>query len=719
MKTKLLTMLLVLLPAFAQSQISQVTESQKQLALQRVSEFCSLLTQWSNGQRTLDTKIYALCSGNDCSAFDDVSTNKETTMRNYLLGIQKKYPKSLQMQISQPSLTDCKITYEPVLELTSNIRNINGYSPMGYGEMIEYSTQSYANAFIVFRVIQQMPTIGKNKEKMIVFDVNIQKITAFITGSGTFISYLDGLNLMTKRDYINAIPKFDVAASNNRSSLKKNCYTAAMTCCVYSNDFPSAIRYSKLLNDPIINKYLNTFSYFQQEKFSESLAMAEECEQLVKKGGERYSTMLSALYGLQALIYSLPNEMGHNYSIPKAVSYYKKAINAGNVQAAYLLFTFFMETDEDEILDGLITGDELIHYLEWAAEKGHPAAILLMGKTEELGQENIPKAISWYEKGANTGDTFCMACLGKLLLQKGKSYETKGKDWLRKALEGDNFEKQRKGYEGFINNDFWPNSRSDIQSLLNNFGNNLNVSTNSNPHIENSTPSTNTITQNVITSTSSTSTNNGSSYYKKRHRPFNKKWDSYVGGFTIGYIQKQWTYEDDGEKEKGGLFEDDDFYNGIQTGFRVDPQFGAGFGINSGLFYEYCWGKSDEQHDKYGSFHYTYEEHGLYAPIHLKFTMNFSRWFQLSFYAGVGFNYVFSGKLYLRDDGETYDSMDVFDDDEDWKRWNSMLEYGASIRIARVQLDFSMSKGLKDWTKDEDYKTTQGRPLNLSMTICF
>ena len=105
MKNKFL-LLLALLPMMAQAQITKVTEEQKQQALQHVTEFCNLLTQWGNGQRTLDTKIYALCSGNDCSAYDDVSTNKETTLRNYLLGIQKKYPKSLSIHLSQPSISN-------------------------------------------------------------------------------------------------------------------------------------------------------------------------------------------------------------------------------------------------------------------------------------------------------------------------------------------------------------------------------------------------------------------------------------------------------------------------------------------------------------------------------------------------------------------------------------------------------------------------------------
>lgn len=200
--------------------------------------------------------------------------------------------------------------------------------------------------------------------------------------------------------------------------------------------------------------------------------------------------------------------------------------------------------------------------------------------------------------------------------------------------------------------------------------------------------------------------------------PFNHAVDDYCDGFSIGYIQKQWEYNKGGEKSKFGVFENDKYLKGIQTGFRIDPQFGAGFGLNTGLFYEYCWAKSKDYIDEYGSYNLTYKEHGLYMPLHLKFTMNFSKWFQLSFYGGAGLNYVLKGKANFDDGEDSYD-WDVFKEDDEWKRFNPMLEYGASIRIKRIQFDFVMSKGLKNWSEDSGYKIKVGRPMSISTTICF
>ena len=92
---RFIILLLTIVPFTAHSQ-KVITPGVEEKALSCVGKFCSLLTRWSNGERTLDSQIYALCSGNDCSAYDDINTMKETTLRNYLLGIQKKYPKSFQ-----------------------------------------------------------------------------------------------------------------------------------------------------------------------------------------------------------------------------------------------------------------------------------------------------------------------------------------------------------------------------------------------------------------------------------------------------------------------------------------------------------------------------------------------------------------------------------------------------------------------------------------------
>lgn len=206
----------------------------------------------------------------------------------------------------------------------------------------------------------------------------------------------------------------------------------------------------------------------------------------------------------------------------------------------------------------------------------------------------------------------------------------------------------------------------------------------------------------------------------KYYKSFNHKVDNYIGGISAGYIKKQWEYSMDGKmRETMGVFGDDKYLQGIQAGIRIDPQFGAGFGINTGLFYEYCWADGKKYQNRKRGSEFSYKEHGLYLPLHLKFTMNFSKYFQMSVYGGAGINYVMSGKLNVDDGRYSYEKNVFQEENSGWTRVNTMVEYGASLRIKAVQFDLTLSRGLTDWPEKNGCEVKQSRPLSLSTTICF
>ena len=186
---------------------------------------------------------------------------------------------------------------------------------------------------------------------------------------------------------------------------------------------------------------------------------------------------------------------------------------------------------------------------------------------------------------------------------------------------------------------------------------------------------------------------------------------------SAGYVQKYWSYDFDGVKEKVDVFGEDKFTHGIQVGIRVDPQFGYGFGINTGLYYEYYFDKSQDFYDSDIDYYLRSEEHSLYMPVHFKYSMNFSRWFQLALYGGVGLDCGLKGMIYARSYGETIYSQSLYDDDLDMKRFNASLEYGAAIRIRRVQFNFTMSNGLVNMAGGDGYKVKQGKTMNITMSV--
>ena len=187
----------------------------------------------------------------------------------------------------------------------------------------------------------------------------------------------------------------------------------------------------------------------------------------------------------------------------------------------------------------------------------------------------------------------------------------------------------------------------------------------------------------------------------------------------MGYVQKQWVYDFGDTKEKVDVFGEDKYTNGVQFGVRIDPQFRYGFGINTGLYYEYYFDKSQDRNEEGIDYYCRAEEHSLYMPIHLKYSLNFSKWFQLAFYGGVGLDYGISGEIYARSNGETLNSRTQYDAELDMERFNASLEYGAAIRVNRFQMNVSMSKGLINMSGSDEYKVKQDKLINVGMSIYF
>lgn len=714
---RLILLIVSMIPMIVSAQISSVSEAQKQQALQTATEFCTLFEQWSNGQRLLDQQIYALCSGKDCSAYDDVSTNSETSLRNYLLGIQKKYPQRLAVQISKPSLANSNIVYAPKINFTDRIGSIaNMNTPFASGVITELTTESYSNAYIVFKISQNIPTLGKSNNRLLIYDINAKKITAYVTGGGTFISYMDGLNLMVKSDYENAMKKFDMALNNKRASIREDCLIFGLMCSLYTLNFQKMKSYATQLNDEFIIQLADGMIYLENNEGQKAFDCVLKCERILDSDNSgRYEGFRQTLYYELGLLYVASYDFNQSlYNPSKAIDYLKKSCELGYDVSAFLLWYCYTHNED---VEKLITKEQVFNYVFWAAEVGHPACIVLSGQYAEHSKMDNNEAMKWYTKGANSGDPICMASLGKLLIEsKNPVNISTGKEWLRKSLGGNALEKNLEGYQDLINDNFWPKSRAQVQGLLNAVSNGTSGGGSSVSSSE--TQTTTNSSSSVYSNTYSSSSLNTS--YSTNHRgEFNKKQDDYWGGLSIGFVQKQWVVDYGDEKEKMGVFNDDKVVNGIQAGFIVDPQFCYGFGINTGLFYEYYFAKSDEIDEGYGPYRYKFQEHSLYLPLHFKYSMNFSEWFQLSLYGGLGLDYGLVGKLSIHGDNYEPDSESVYSEENEWKRFNYSLEYGASIRIKNIQCNFTKAIGLSNWANYDNYTLKQNKNLSLSVAFCY
>ncbi len=151
----------------------------------------------------------------------------------------------------------------------------------------------------------------------------------------------------------------------------------------------------------------------------------------------------------------------------------------------------------------------------------------------------------------------------------------------------------------------------------------------------------------VIVYINQSGTTNSSKYLKCFNCPNAK----YTWGISAGYIQKS-----------------NDNTEGIQLGLRIEPLFKYGFGLNTGLNFEGyttdLLSIVNQEHD--------FGQYSMNIPLHLEYRLNFSKWFNIFAYGGVGLNIVTNS---LFDDYST----------------QTTVEYGGGVRINHFQFNLGQS----------------------------
>lgn len=702
---RILTLIIALTPLLASA--ITLTQTDKQEALNAATQFCNLLTRYCNGERTLTTQINSLCSGADCSAFDDLKLNKEVTLRNYLLTIQKLYPSKLPTVISTPSLNNCNIVEEPSLSISYSWDNLDTETLSTVrADMENVNSEDF---FIIFKVNQNYPTLNKTTQKFIIYSVKNKKITAFISTSGSYMSWLNGLLAFCGKDYTTAAAFFESAAaadSAGRSSLKTSCYMLAMTCYFYCNNFPKALEIADYTKDPVWSPALHLQDRVLAEDWTSAYKYAQALEQSISRNPDLHTLSLIGIYIELSSFYIAPY---HQYQdAPRAIQYLRLAHKLGSPIADYMMFLYAQMVD---LTSTDVTDEEIWSFLFASAEAGYPPAFYAAGDLEECVGDT-EAAISWFRKSAESGNPVSWARLGRLL--KNANRKDEARTCLQNALAAHNLEQVIEELE-YLDSD-WPQSRADVQTMLNSLTPpptpSYSSPSNSSTYISNSHSSSNSSQSSYQPSyTSSSNYNNG--------RKFNAPKDDISGGFSFGYVQKQWVFKADGQKETVGMFEGQNYVPGIQAGIRLTPQFDYGFAMHLGLYYEHYFSDSEHLYDEYGEYWFKYREHSLYMPIHLKYDLNFSKWFQLSVYGGLGLDCGLSGKVSICDDEGTYDSESVYSAEYNQKRFNASYEYGAAMRIRHVQFDIVASRGFVNMSGDDSYKAYQNKRFNINISLMF
>lgn len=177
---------------------------------------------------------------------------------------------------------------------------------------------------------------------------------------------------------------------------------------------------------------------------------------------------------------------------------------------------------------------------------------------------------------------------------------------------------------------------------------------------------------------------------KRTWNPFDIEYRRRISGLSFAYVTKSWGVDMSSKRSHVNFWgEEGKSMSGIQVGVPVQPLFGLGFGMNTGLYFEYYWSdnpsKSDDTYDKM-------EEMSLYLPVHLMFRLPLAEEISLFVNGGIGMDYGL--KFNYKEDGEEGAYEQDYDSPGIPKQFNLSTEFGGGFQFKALQISFQYSLGL-------------------------
>lgn len=194
-----------------------------------------------------------------------------------------------------------------------------------------------------------------------------------------------------------------------------------------------------------------------------------------------------------------------------------------------------------------------------------------------------------------------------------------------------------------------------------------------------------------------------------RFNPFGIDYHKRTGGFSMAWVQKWYSWSLDGSSESGNYFGADSHMQGFQIGIPVQPYFGYGLGLNTGLYFEgyFC---SEEGMDL--------TELCLYMPIDLMIRIPLGEEFSVFLNGGIGIDW--SMGMTLKEDG--YEDYDIdYGEAGAPRHFNFSAEVGGGLQYKALQLSAQYQMGLTDnplmTTMDE--VSVKMRKLAIQLSFMF
>ena len=200
-------------------------------------------------------------------------------------------------------------------------------------------------------------------------------------------------------------------------------------------------------------------------------------------------------------------------------------------------------------------------------------------------------------------------------------------------------------------------------------------------------------------------------FVKQKTSPAGLKIPYNIVGFSASYVQTDWIYNVpiDTTKPRFTHWENAKKMHGLQVGVRLDPYFDAsifGFGISTGLYYQYANAKSDTIRGIGGIYRKTIEEHYLYIPIHFIYRYDFTKTVGIFINGGIGIDWNLALNLRATLEGapSPFYNSNIYKDvnAETSNRVILTGEYGGGIKLGRCIFSASFSRKLFKQTTDNN-----------------
>lgn len=142
------------------------------------------------------------------------------------------------------------------------------------------------------------------------------------------------------------------------------------------------------------------------------------------------------------------------------------------------------------------------------------------------------------------------------------------------------------------------------------------------------------------------------------------------------------------------------FFNGVQFGFRFEPLFKYGFGLNTGLLLGTYFDNSTSYLNSNSGFRIN--QYAFNIPLHIQYRLNILESFSLFAYGGPGFNFNIV---------TTSSKSDYY--------FPTTFEYGGGFRAGHIQINIGQSLYVGNLKNIQDFGKNTGRYQNIVASLSY